>query len=477
MSEKKLTFIFSTTKLFWLSLLLTCSYIYPLTIGSKSILLSDYGKFYHSQTLLIVGKNIYAPIFFDKKKGRTHSSQKASRSTAQPRPMRLADNLNPPFFTLVTFPLAYLSYEHALLLWTFLSILAGGWAVLLIQKTLILKIGLSFNAYLWLLIAFFSYFPTFATLQFGQVSLLLLPLTVLSWRAARTQKYVKSAIFLALLANLKPFFGLFILYFLSRKQWRAVGTWLATSVACVLVSSMLLGKFIYLSYYQACQHLSWAASSWNVSLYGFLLRLVGGTESNLPVIALPSLFFVSYFGLGSLILFATIRFLIREQQQAISNKTDLDFSIILLAMLLLSPLGWLYYFPLLSLPFLALWKFAEQDFLPTTWLLLLALFLLLSNIPISLIPSSQIKDNNVFSVFLASTIFFSILLSWFMVLFFVQQYNPKKTMVSFETMPPTLLSLVCVVAFLPSVIGIFKASLGWLSHAEHYYRTTYMLIY
>ena len=42
-----------------LSVLICLSYTYPLTLGKTSILYSDYGKFYHSQRMLIQRKNIY----------------------------------------------------------------------------------------------------------------------------------------------------------------------------------------------------------------------------------------------------------------------------------------------------------------------------------------------------------------------------------------------------------------------------------
>lgn len=453
-----------------LSGLFCISYTYPITLGKNSILYSDYGKFYHSQRLFIEGKNIYSPVYFIKNK--KHSAPGHGLLSKQTKPphaiIRLAGNLNPPFFTLISFPLAYLSFSKALLLWTFFSMLAGCLSILAIQQKLEPRSIFSLPSCLLLLIGFISYFPTFATLQFGQVSLLLLPLLVLGWRAAHDQKSTKAAIFLGLAASVKPFIGLFLLYFLIRKEWRALLIFVASILICGLISIAFFGIDTYYSYYQACHQIVWAASSWNVSIYGFLLRLIGGTETNTPLLSIPGLLIFAYFFLSALLLLALIDFLRPTPAIDLQEKTDLDFSIILLGMLLLSPLGWMYYFPLLSIPFLILWNFPKKGLLPIGLPLLLATFLLLTNIPIPLIPSHEIKANNVHHVFLGSSLYFSALIGLSALLFFIRQQLRKKPVLYFERIPASLLLLVCVVVFLPSILGITKASNNWMRYAANY---------
>jgi hypothetical protein len=443
------------------------SYTYPITLGSNSILYSDYGKFYHSQHLFIVGKNIYSPVFFikNRKNALTHG-----RLPEQTKPQQtitsLAGNLNPPFFTLISFPLAYLPYSKAILLWTFFSILAGCISILLIQQKL--DAHFSLPACLLLLIGFMAYFPTFASLQFGQVSLLLLPLLILGWRAAHDQNSSRAAVFLGITTSLKPFFGLFLLYFLIRKEWRAFLIFIATILGCGLISIAFFGIDTYYSYYQVCHRIVWAASSWNVSLYGFLLRLIGGPERNIPLLPIPNLLISAYLFLSALLLLAIIYFLRPTKTIDSQEKTDLDFSIILLGMILFSPLGWMYYFPLLSVPFLILWNFSKKGLLPIGLPLWLATFLLLTNIPITLIPSSEIKANNALHVFLGSCLYFLALIGLTVLLFFVRQLLAKKTTRYFERIPASLLLLVYVIVFLPSIMGITKASIDWIHYSANY---------
>ncbi len=453
-----------------LSGLFFLSFIYPLTLGKTSILYSDYGKFYHSQRMLIQGKNIYTPIYFIKNKKQTEPGHSilAAQEKQQKKPIRLAGNLNPPFFTLISFPLAYLSYPHALLVWTFLSILAGYLSILLIQQKLEPHSIHSLSTCLLLLIGFTIFFPTFANLQFGQVSLLLLPLLVLGWRTAHDQKSTKTAIFLGLATSLKPFISLFFFYFLIRKEWRALSLFILTILICGLINTAFFGIDIYYPYYQACHQIAWAASSWNVSIYGFLLRLIGGPEANTPLFPLPGLFSFAYPFLSALLIGALLWFLRPLPGMDRQKKTDLDFSMTLVAMLLLSPLGWLYYFPFLSIPLLILWDFSKKGIYPIILPLLLATFLLLCNIPIPLIPTNEIKTNNVVPVFLGSSLYFSVLIGLIGLFFLLRRPLVENLALDFEKIPSRLLLLVCIVAFLPSLLGITKSTNNWMRYTVNY---------
>lgn len=475
--HKTIYILFSLLGIAVLSVLFSLSYTYPLTLGKRSILYSDYGKFYHSQRLMIEGHNIYSPIYFIKNK-KSSESGRALLAKPESNPkhaIRLAGNLNPPFFTLISFPFAYLSYTHALLLWTFFSLLAGCLSVLLIQQKLDPPSLHSLPSCLLLLIAFVSYFPTFATLQFGQVSLILLPFLVLAWRAAHGQKSTTAAIFLGLAASLKPFIALFFLYFLIRKEWRALGVFILTILVCALIAAVFLGVNTYYAYYQVGHQIAWAASNWNVSIYGVLLRLIGGAEANTPLIPIHGLFTGAYLFLSGLLVLALYWFLRPIQGVDARKKTDLDFSLILIAMLLLSPLGWMYYFPFLSIPFLVLWHFSKKGFYPIALPLLLAALLLLSNIPITLIPTNEIKANNALSVFLGSMLYFAVLIGSMSLLFVMRRLLKKQPAPNFERIPPSLLLLVYIVVFLPSILGITKTTNNWMRYAVNY-STEYTLI-
>lgn len=137
-------------------------------------------------------------------------------------------------------------------------------------------------------------------------------------------------------------------------------------------------------------------------------------------------------------------------------------------MLLLSPLGWLYYFPFLSIPFLILWDFSKKGIYPLFLPLLLATFLLLCNIPISLVPTNEIKTNNVIPVFIGASLYFLVLVGLMGLFFLIRRPLTKKLSLDFERIPPSLLLLVCIVAFLPSLLGIAKSTNNWMRYTVNY---------
>lgn len=449
-----------------LAVLLILNFIYPLTIGKTNILYSDFGKFYHSQQFFIQGKNIYAPVYFVKNKlsTSTHATKAKPMSS---KPVELGSNLNPPFFTLISFPLAYLSYPHALLLWTLISIISGALGILLLQQKLDSH-GFSIFCALLLLMALFGYFPSFVSLQFGQVSLLLIPLLVCGWRAARDGKAIRAAIFLGITASLKPFIGLFLFYFLMRKEWQGLYAFLATLFSCALIAGFFLGFDSYAAYYHVCQQIKWAASSWNVSFYGFLLRLTGGIESNAALLRIPGLITYLYPAVAGFFFLAMMQFLRPEPSIQKDRKVDLDFGIIIVGLLLLSPLGWIYYFPLLCIPLLILWQFANKGIYPIALPLLLMACIFLSNIPISLFSSDLIQTKNALRIFLGSSFYFLVLIGLSSLLFWLRYRLAGHFSVHFEKIPPGLLLLIGIVVFLPSYRGMGRATHHWILYSKQY---------
>ena len=494
-----------------LAVILLLNFIYPLTLGKTNILYSDYGKFYHSQQLFIQGKDIYSPIYFIKNKLRTvtHPNKHPSKHS---KVLKLGGNLNPPFFTLISFPLAYLSYAHALLIWTWLSIVAGALGILLLQQKLDAQ-TFSLTSALIILIGLFSYYPSYVNLQFGQLSLLLFPLLVCGWRAAHQRKTVNAAIYLAIAASVKPFIALFLFYFLMRKEWRGLGTFLLTLFSCGVIAALFFGFNSYVTYYHTCQQIKWAASNWNVSIYGFLLRLIGGNESNVALLPIPGLITILYPLLAGIFFVAIIQFLRPALDIPAQQKVDLDFSVVIIAMILLSPLGWLYYFPLLSIPILILWQWAKTGIYPIALPIVLLICIFLSNIPISLLGSQQIIASNVLAVFFGSSVYFLVLVGLTCLLFFLryhlvnknsssknnysQQSNLSQDVLNmnnrsvlkrynacelngnidknfsgknphFERIPRSLLLLMGILVFLPSYQGMSKATIDWILHSTHY---------
>lgn len=432
---------------FLLFLLLLLSIVYSLQIytSSTTFLRTDFGKFYQATHFAQRGKSIYSKIFLV----RNHTPQ---NSTLPPL-KQMAPDLNPPFFTFLTLPLGHLSYTHALWLWSALSIAGGVLSILLLQKSLWPQPP-PLNITLALLGAFFVYLPTFTNIQFGQITLLLLPFEVGAWLAIRKQKTTTAGLLLGIAASLKPFFGLFLLYFLIRREWRGLCSFAATILICTLLPLTVFSLQNYSDYNNILHHVNWYASSWNASVLGFLIRLFGG-ESNTALIAIPGLAHRLFYIITPLIVASLIRFLWPSSTINSSQKTDLDFSIIIIAMLLLSPLAWLYYFSLLLIPVVVLLQLAKQR--RTESLHFLAcISIVLSGISHIFQASARITADNVLPLFafssgylLALIILFGLLYRWRTIL----ATKANLSQPPLETFPVVL---TYSLALLPSLFGLLN---------------------
>jgi alpha-1,2-mannosyltransferase len=374
-------------------------YAHQIHMGAKNVLHTDYGKFYKATQFFQAKKNIYSTSMITLPKELKASVQKA----------QLAPSLNPPFFTLLTLPLAYLSYATSLWLWSLLSIACGIISVLWCQK----NVGLLNDKMIGLLfiVLFFSYLPTFINNGFGQVTLLMLPLLVGAWQATRRQHLITAGILLGILISLKIIFSLFIIYFLWRRAWPTIVSLLLTTIVCGLLPLPILGWQSYIDYYQLMHHITWYAGSWNASLYGFFIRLFGGHEFNTPLIPFPMLSYFLY-ALASAVLFLRLIIFLEPAKNNLNQqaKCDLDFSCVIVTMLVLSPLGWLYYFPWLIIAFFTIVRLTEQHPHAFKLHIVLAIFIVLSSTPHIMMDSLLITKSNVLSVCLLSSAYVASLL-------------------------------------------------------------------
>jgi hypothetical protein len=203
---------------------------------------------------------------------------------------------------------------------------------------------------------------------------------------------------LGIAASLKLFFGLFFLYFLLRREWRALAWFTATALCCALLPAAVFGFKIYSAYFSVLQHINWYSSSWNASILGVLARLFGAGENNFPLIHLPGATYTLFYLCAGLALVSFIKALWPNKSIAADNKRDLDFSLTLVAMLLLSPLAWLYYFPLLIIPVIVLLQLAKE-YRSTPLFFWPCSSILLSGITRNIISAGDISKTNALSIF------------------------------------------------------------------------------
>jgi hypothetical protein len=151
---------------------------------------------------------------------------------------------------------------------------------------------------------------------------------------------------------------MFVVYFIALRKWRLLAWSMATLALCNAVVVYRLGWEVYVRYLRVLAGTTWYGASWNASFLGFFTRVFGGTE-NVPLMDLPQL----AFGLSSaLSLLATgvLVWLTAAKVPVAMRFPDVTYCLAIVVMLLASPYGWIYYFPLLFLPLVVAWHEAGR---------------------------------------------------------------------------------------------------------------------
>lgn len=341
-----------------------------LDLRSDQPLGSDFAGFHHSARSALSGGELYAPMQLpDAPTG--DFSRGGLRGTFP--------NLNPPVFTLFVLPLGLLPLGVAFVLWTAAALLCGGGAVLQVTRG---EPGSTRFRHALLL---FAWYPVVLAVTVGQTTLfLLLGLAIAGtwWDAGRTRG---AAIVLGLLASLKLFFGLFGVVFLLARRYRTLGWMVVAFVASWTLGLVAFGADAYARYAETLASVDWHGVGGNVSLAGTAERLFGGSgpaggatgpgSGAEPVRSVKSLALLAG-GAGILLLglFRVARSwggagptagrpdaTMGKARRSRDALRGCAFGYTVAAMLLLSPLGWVYYFPLLYPGFVHLWRGSGQS--------------------------------------------------------------------------------------------------------------------
>ena len=304
-------------------------------------------------------------------------------------PTCLHPNLNPPVFIMLTAPLASLGFEAAWLLWFGLSLACLAGSVELIRREQLIPGGMAmFGA---VSLAFLIYFPTLASFFLGQVTFPIMLAVVLGWRALRHSRDWAAGAWLGLAVSLKPFIGLLAVGLVLLGNKRALMAMLLAGLACGVLGWLAGGWEAYRDYLKALRTISWQAASWNASFAGFFSRPLGGSL-NIPWIDAPA-WARGLTNLVSLAVLAAYTLAVRRTLAlAAASRADWLLALSMPAMLLISPLGWLYYFPFLLLTALVLWRAGGAMKQPRHFHGALVANLALSSLPSWLLSAKQISN-------------------------------------------------------------------------------------
>jgi hypothetical protein len=282
-------------------------------------------------------------------------------------------------------PLGLLSYTSAYSIWTIVSILCGLAAVACLGSTLDRGDARAVPT-LVLGILLLAYFPTFINVQLGQVALVLLLLLSIVWVAARGGRDTVAGIALGLALTMKLFAALLLLYFLVRRRWRLAAWSVVTLLITTAAGFLVIGPASFREYLHALETVTWYASNWNASFSGFFTRILGGSE-NVPLVDMPGLARALSYGLSLVGIIGMVWLSWPRAGEPLPAAFDLGFGLTLGLMLLVSPLGWVYYLPLMLIAVAGAWRVSG----PLKWALVAAW--ILSTIPTPVLQAVEVNDS------------------------------------------------------------------------------------
>ena len=301
---------------------------------------NDFGKFYYAVRSWQDGVSLYTPTI-------------ATRLTDGSGDFEFLD-MNPPHFHILLLPLARLDLGVAARLW----LAANALAALLSCWLTLRELGIRLKRWQWLpvLALCLGSTATMANSITAQCTGILMPCMTLAWIDARRGRWGSCGAWLGVLASIKPFLGLFLLSFAVRRHWRGILSMAVVGGLCGVAGALTFGWRSYLDWMQALSDVSWVWSAMNGSLLAILTKGLSPSPTLAPLIEAPASIYPLWLAACLLVSLWSVR--------ALFWSTDHLFAVTILASLLMSPLGWVYYLWLALPPCLALWRHRTSVF---TW--------------------------------------------------------------------------------------------------------------
>lgn len=361
-------------------------------------------------------------------------------------PYELTDNLNPPMVLWLFSPLAHLGFWPSLFIWIFIvfasGLIASHIAFRYVFSIRFLKKN-SFNLYL-LYLAYFASIMNAATLQLGTFLFLFV---MLGYNFYLKNRSYFAGFFWGFIIGMKFFPGLLFFYVLRQKRFKVFWVMLITFIIVLLIPLLVYGIEIYKDYYSMVIKVDKFGNGWNASIYGFLVRL-------LPCIHIP--YYSLLIKILSIFLFIILFlwYLKNLESEEINPINHQPFCLTLVMMLLISPLGWIYYFTLLIFPLMLIGVALNQKETATILIWVLCFFLI--NFPLDYIP---IKTVNYFArMTIFSCYFYGLLILIFLLQKRKKIYGNKEIYLeeSIDSLTPAIISILSFSLFVPTLFFIMR---------------------
>lgn len=264
-------------------------------------------------------------------------------------------NAHPPTSVLLAVPLAGLSYPDATLVWNVLSLGLLALAFWLVARQL--DIPLSAWSVFPIVALLLLCNPFRAQMLQAQLNAVLVALIVGAWVAERNGRPYLAGALLGLATAVKIFPAFLFVYFLVRREWKAVAAGCICLLVVTLLTAAVVGWETYPYYVRhVLPRIEPYQSSWeNLSLIGLWRKLFDPAtdlERVEPLWRSPLVFRL----LAGFSVLGVLAVLVWRTAGANSRLgRDLAFGLTVIGMLLVSPMTWTHYFLLLLLPLALLW--------------------------------------------------------------------------------------------------------------------------
>ena len=258
------------------------------------------------------------------------SAQHTSEKMFDPLPGH-RENMNPPLFQLMMRPLTLFPLPVAAAIFRALGVAALCACVYWLART---------SEERWTPAdygALLAWAPMASVISLNQVTWILWPLLLWTWWCWRQDRWSAGSVGYGLALGLKPFLGVFLLWLLITRRWRAAMVSIGVAALSFAIGVGAYGIDVSRAWIEALADVTWTYAPMNASLHGILGRAMTTAPADLsrplPLPALAGLIAIA----GSVVI--VIVTLVRTRRQHI----DRSWLPLMASALLASPLGWLYY--------------------------------------------------------------------------------------------------------------------------------------
>jgi hypothetical protein len=199
-------------------------------------------------------------------------------------------------------------------------------------------------------------YATLINTAIAQCGTILFFFLMLGYYCYKKNRPYLTGLFWGIIIAIKLFPALLFFYMMRQRRIKILIVMSVTVVILWLIPYELYGISIYKNYLHMLSLVRWYGDSWNASIYGFLFRtLINTNDTDTTIQSVRILY-----GIISLcMLYGYLKILYRIETT--HDNHHQQFCLTIVMMLLLSPLGWMYYFPILSLPLLYSWSRVTEN--------------------------------------------------------------------------------------------------------------------